>query len=140
MSGPVGSASSSPIEVTFDGRSQPAEALDPARDPTAPRVVLRPANASSESPPTAGMVLGHGGPGFVSGRVTLRGLRVAGFGPRDGGGAAPEVAGGVVAFLVSPSLTIDAGCTFSFEGTVEVNTLHLAAGDYVSNFLCKQRV
>ena len=28
MSGPVGSASSSPIEVTLDGRSQPADALD----------------------------------------------------------------------------------------------------------------
>ena len=122
MSGPVGSAP--PIEVTLDGRTQPAEVLAPTRDPAAPRVVLRPANASASL--AAGIMLGHGGDGVMSGRVTLRGLGVSlsGFGLRDDGqGSEPTVAGGVVAVRVLPSLTIDEGCAFDDDTPAAVSVI-----------------
>ena len=96
------------MTIIIDGTTQPEDALDPHRhDPTTtPKVTIRPANWSA--PPAAAFVLGDGGPGSVSGAVTLRGLSVAGFGDPTAG----AIGGGVAAVQLWPSLTIEAGCAF----------------------------
>ena len=105
LSAPV--SASHPVTITIDGTTQPEDALDPHRhDPTTtPKVTIRPANRSAAA---AAFVLGDGGPGSVSGAVTLRGLSVAGFGDPTAG----AIGGGVAAVQLWPSLTIEAGCAF----------------------------
>ena len=102
LSAPV---ASDPVVLLVDGATQPGGTPDPTIA-TSPKVTLRPANVSV--PPAAAFILGDGGPGSVSGAVTLRGLAVAGFGDQTTG----ATGGGVAAVHVWPSLTIEVGCTF----------------------------
>ena len=112
LSAPV--STSDPVAIIIDGTTQPDDALDPhRRDPiTTPKVAICPANDGSA--PAAAFVLGDGGPGSVSGTVTLRGLMVAGFGAATAANWAnyPAIGGGVAVVRVWPSLTIEAGCVF----------------------------